>query len=59
VPRGSIARFTARITSIANGSFSACMTCSLETPMPCSALPSYFESAGKLLLGLRPTDVGW
>jgi alkylation response protein AidB-like acyl-CoA dehydrogenase len=24
-----------------------------------AALPSYFESAGKVLLGLRPDDVGW
>jgi carboxylesterase type B len=24
-----------------------------------AALPSYFESAGKVLLGLRPGDVGW
>jgi alkylation response protein AidB-like acyl-CoA dehydrogenase len=24
-----------------------------------AALPSYFESAGKVLLGLRPTDPGW
>ena len=24
-----------------------------------AALPSYFESAGKVLLGLRPEDVGW
>ncbi|MBX9700814.1 MAG: hypothetical protein K2X74_15360, partial [Acetobacteraceae bacterium] len=24
-----------------------------------AALPSYFESAGKVLMGLRPTDIGW
>jgi hypothetical protein len=24
-----------------------------------AALPGYFESAGKVLLGLRPTDPGW
>jgi alkylation response protein AidB-like acyl-CoA dehydrogenase len=24
-----------------------------------SALPSYFESAGKALLGVRPTEPGW
>ena len=24
-----------------------------------AALPSYFESAGKVLMGLRPTDPGW
>ena len=24
-----------------------------------AALPSYFESAGKVLMGLRPSEIGW